>query len=432
MKKTGLEKYKSKQTKKIEKKDVNLQDIANEYKALMLCIYGFVLSNGEYLEFRFKKDNFYHLLGFHKITDITIYELVETNKLSKSKFFDRVLCGDIKFDQLNLGDLTDDKIVKNLNESSKRSKLDQVIQSRFLWFTEEKVLELFGEKVVIDYESDKVDSIIEADKIFYKMNSEKQRNLNLFIGYDKVEKKFFATTFFLEMKKNNFKYKSDGKRQDVCEVLVQKKFDLYTKKLQYFKINWSCVRKHLSHLEVFRAQTRLESSMKYNMHIESEYLIEENSKLNTLCINIKEKILELENDIKISDLIKEYLICEKNDIKEKIQLKLMDYDIDLDDKRTLLYCQEYHSKDKINDVHKKIQKKIAYEDKIVKYKKFLPDLKKLEIEEVKYIYRIIMGEQDWEEEFISMLINEKQCFKNSYLPQEIEKFYYEFKITDGK
>lgn len=51
---------------------IDLQQIAVEYEKLLnkkICYY---FQGNIKTEFQFKMENFYHLLGFHKLTDVTV------------------------------------------------------------------------------------------------------------------------------------------------------------------------------------------------------------------------------------------------------------------------------------------------------------------------------------------------------------------------
>lgn len=60
--------------------NIDLQQIAVEYSRLLNKKFCYIFSGGEKIEFQFKTENFYHLLGFHKLTDLTVVKLVENFK----------------------------------------------------------------------------------------------------------------------------------------------------------------------------------------------------------------------------------------------------------------------------------------------------------------------------------------------------------------
>lgn len=63
--------------------NIDLQQIAIEFGRLLNKRFCYVFSGGIKVEFQFKMENFYHLLGFHKLTDVTIIKMVENMLLSQ-------------------------------------------------------------------------------------------------------------------------------------------------------------------------------------------------------------------------------------------------------------------------------------------------------------------------------------------------------------
>jgi len=79
----------------IDKVDIpttyDISTLAKEYADLMKYNYGFLLENEEYVKFRFGMDDFYHFLGFHKLTYSMGYYLVKNNYIQKKDFFKLVM-----------------------------------------------------------------------------------------------------------------------------------------------------------------------------------------------------------------------------------------------------------------------------------------------------------------------------------------------------
>ena len=71
--------------------NVDLQQIALEYDKLLNKKFCYLFSGGIKIEFQFKMENFYHLLGFHKLTDVTAVRMVEAFKLKKEDFFKKLM-----------------------------------------------------------------------------------------------------------------------------------------------------------------------------------------------------------------------------------------------------------------------------------------------------------------------------------------------------
>lgn len=184
---------------------IDLQQLAVEYSRLLNKKFCYVFSSGIEIEFQFKMENFYHLLGFHKLTDVTVVKMVEDHKLKKEDFFKYVKDGRITMDSTDAAIVGDyeDKIL-NIQDSNKKSDLGEIKTHRFQFFSETQVLELLRNDPVIDFDKEECETDIEADKVFFKLIAEKSRNLNLFVGYDDDVRRHFVSTFFVEMEKDKF------------------------------------------------------------------------------------------------------------------------------------------------------------------------------------------------------------------------------------
>ena len=132
--------------------DIDLQQLAVEYSRLLNKKFCYVFSGGIEIHFQFKMEKFYHLLGFHKLTDVTVVKMVEDHKLKKEDFFKYVKDGRITMDSTDaaiVGDY-DDKIL-NIQDSNKKSDLGEIKTHRFQFFSEPQVLELLKNDPVIDF-----------------------------------------------------------------------------------------------------------------------------------------------------------------------------------------------------------------------------------------------------------------------------------------
>ena len=86
------------------RKTKNIQECAKFYESLLKKEFIVTLENGMAFSFYFRRENFYHLLGLHKLTDIQqlqnpnralIYKEIKNGKLSyltiqNSKFYNRI------------------------------------------------------------------------------------------------------------------------------------------------------------------------------------------------------------------------------------------------------------------------------------------------------------------------------------------------------
>ena len=60
----------------------------NDYSRLKNCRAEYLLSNGMIIDFTYKEENFIHLLGLHKLTDIQLIQLFndKSNKKVQTKY----------------------------------------------------------------------------------------------------------------------------------------------------------------------------------------------------------------------------------------------------------------------------------------------------------------------------------------------------------
>lgn len=312
------------QYKKSHKKteiNIDIQNLAIEYSKLLNKKFIYVFSGGEQIEFQFKTENFYHLLGFQKLTDVTVIRMIQNEKLSKADFYEHVKDGNITMDFTDgsiIGDF-DTKIV-NMQDTSWKSKLGEVKANRFQYFTEEKVLEMLIKDPVIDFDPETTDTLIEADKIFFEYITDQARNLNLFIGYDEKKKIYYPPTFFLEMKKDNYKYTTDGEPHPELKILSRCIVNTENNVIIDFKIKWQNVRAEFKNTALYDGQRWMKKWI-HSPHILSRQVECE--------IEIqKEKIIEYEEELKELKEKQDIatLICQlQSEKKEDAQLALIEH-----------------------------------------------------------------------------------------------------------
>ncbi len=399
--------------------DVDIYNLAVEYKKLLSKRFKYVFQGNVTIEFQFKMENFFHLLGFHKLSDVSAVKMVNHNKMSKEKFFKYILEGKITFSNTD-SDIVDDKEIVNICDTKKKSAFGEVKAHRFELFSESNILELLLNDPVIDYDDNQNDSLIEADKIFFKMNSIKKRNLNLFIGYDEKKKQHYTSTFFLEMKPNTFLNKKGGHPQELLYILSRTIHNTETNELEEFVIKWENIRKEFADNELYKSQVQLKKWIN-DSHIA---FTKANVVLNELKIvknKYEEEIEIINKKIEIANLV-QGLSDEKCD-DEEVALQLMKYDIDAElDNEIAPYIEM--DLQELNQSLNKIEEKMkVVARKIKRFVKFLPGLRMLEIEEVKIAYRPYMDTQKMSDEIISKIIDEYELFEKTIIPSNFIKIY---------
>ena len=316
-------------------------------------------------------ENFYHLLGFHKLTDVTTVKMVEDHKLKKEDFFKYVKDGRITMDSTDAA-------------------------------------------IVGDYE---------ADKVFFKLIAKKSRNLNLFVGYDDDVKRHFVSTFFVEMEKDKFLIKKDGDSQPLLKILSRKVIDTQNNAVIDFFIKWHNVRGEFINEPFYRGQTRLKTWIN-DKHISSKQVVNEIDTQRKLLKEYREEVERLRAMFEVLGLIAQLDIPEE---KEEAQLKLMEYNIDVDNAEELesyKHCDMIQAK---NDKLRMESKLAALENKLQKHEKYLPDIKELELQEVMGTYQVYLPGNQLERERVAKVLESNEIFDKTLSPEEFEKLYNETK-----
>ena len=407
--------------RKKTKINIDLQQMAVEYSRLLNKKFCYVFSGGIEIQFQFKMENFYHLLGFHKLTDVTVVHMVESQKLKKEDFFKYVKDGMITMDSTDstVLDSNDDKVV-NIQDSDKKSALGEIKAHRFQFFSEINVLELLKNDPVIDFESDECTTVIDADKVFFKFITEKNRNLNLFIGYDATVKKHFVSTFFVESEKDKYLIKNTGESQSLLKILSRKVIDTQSDKMIDFYIKWNNVREEFKSESFYRGQNRLRKWIN-SKHITSREVRNEIVIQRELIEQYREIVENLKVKFDIVEAITRLDILEE---KEEAQLKLMDYNIDADNDEEIMEYRQYDLAQLKNEKLKMESKLAGLENKLQNHEKYLPDIIELEIQEVINAYRLYLPKIQLERERVRKMLDSYDIFDKVLLPEKFEALYY--------
>ena len=380
--------------------DIDLQKIAKEYEKLLHKKFSYLFQG--------------NLLGFHKLTDVTVVRMVETHQMKRETFFEYVLSGRIGLDKTDKN-IVDSDIIVNICDTKKKSDLGEIKANRLAVFSEKNILELLLSDPVIDFD--------DSDKIFFKLHKEKMRNLNLFVGFDAQKNQHFISTFFLEMIADKFKIKKDGTPQSVIYILSRRIINTTNNETEDFMIKWENVRKELLELPCYRAQRRLKTwiNSPHIQTIDVEYNIDEQQKMLKKYDKEKKKLQRLYH---ILELIKD---LNGKDTKEHAILELMEYDIDAEVEEEIV---EYIEKDagKVKEQLDRIEHKASsLENKMSKFKQFLPELRLLEFEEVKYIYQQYLPEFKIEYEIVSQMIRDEKIYQKTLNPEKFKEYYNNYK-----
>lgn len=400
--------------------NIELQQIAAEYSKLLNKKFCYFFSGGIKIEFQFKMENFYHLLGFHKLTDVTVVRMVENRRLKKEEFFKHIYDGKITMEITDLKVIGDfETNIVHIQDTSHKSDFGEVKAHRFQYFTEKNVMEMLLSDPVIDFESEDCDTVIEADKIFFKHVTETVRNLNLFIGYDEFENQYFTSTFFMEKEKNKFKVKSSGEPQPELKILMRRIIDTQSNSLIDFCVKWENVRSEFINEPFYKGQSRLKVWIK-SKHISSKKVIEEIKIQQKLLLQYQKDLDELTLQYNIVNLIQQ--LCEEEK-KIEAQLALMDYGIDSENETEIDTYRSLEISTIRTDKIKMETKNEALTNKLQKHEKHLQDIVELEVQEVLLVYQACLSDVSLENERIKEMLQQYDIFDENVMPEEFLKRY---------
>lgn len=400
--------------------NIELKQIATEYSKLLNKKFCYYFSGGVKIEFQFKMENFYHLLGFHKLTDVTVVRMVENRRLKKEDFFKHIYDGKITLETTDLIVLGDfETNIVHIQDTSRKSDFGEVKAHRFQYFTEKTVMDMLLSDPVIAFENESCDTVIEADKIFFKHVTEAVRNLNLFIGYDDTENQYFTSTFFLENEKNKFKVKNSGEPQPELKILTRRIIDTQNNSLIDFCVKWENVRKEFINESYFKGQSRLKVWIK-SKHISSKKVVEEIKIQQELLQQYQKDVDELTLLYYIVNLIQQ---LGEEDKKIDAQLALMECEIDAENETEIDTYRVLHIGTIKIDKSKMEAKIEALTNKLQKHEKHLPDIIELEVQEVLFVYQSYLPNVRLQNERIKKLLQQYDIFNENVVPEEFLKRY---------
>ncbi len=407
-------------SRKKSKKNINLQQIALEYGKLLNKKFCYVFSGGVKIEFQFKMENFYHLLGFHKLTDVTVVRMVENHKLKKEDFFKHIRDGEITMETTDSMLVSDfETNIVHIQDTCRKSDFGEVKEHRFQYFTENNVMEMLLSDPVIDFDSEDCDSVIVADKIFFKYITETFRNLNLFIGYDESEKQYYTATFFMEKEKNKFRVKKSGEPQPELKILIRRIIDTQNNSLVDFYVKWENVRSEFINEPFYKGQSRLKAWINCK-HISSKKVEEEIKIQKELLLQFQKEVDELTLQFNVI-----YLIQQLSEEEKKIdtQLALMEYGLDAENK-TEIDAYKISELGRVKADKIKMEAKIkALTNKLQKHEKHLSDIIELEVQEVLLVYQSCLPDVSLEIERIKEMLQQEAIIDEKIVPEEFMKSY---------
>lgn len=152
----------------------------NDYMRLKNCRAEYLLGNGMIVDFVYKEENFIHLLGLHKLTDIQLIQLFndKNNKTVQTKYI---------ISRIKKGKFTDAMV--------KASVFYNNISTRYESFSYDNLTTLVYTDAVINFNSALINSKIKSDYLLFEEKENSEYN-HLGIATDAITKKHYIETFF--------------------------------------------------------------------------------------------------------------------------------------------------------------------------------------------------------------------------------------------
>lgn len=151
-----------------------------DYIRLKNCRVEYLLSNGIIIDFKYKEENFIHLLGLHKLTDIQLIQLFndKNNKKVQTKYI---------ISRIKKGKFTDSMV--------KASVFYPEIESRYENFSYNTLTTLTYTDAVINFNPTVINSKIKSDYLLFEQKPNNEYN-HLGIAEDPNTRNRYIETFF--------------------------------------------------------------------------------------------------------------------------------------------------------------------------------------------------------------------------------------------
>lgn len=156
-----------------------LQEKYNDYIKLVGCQAVYQLENGLQIEYTYKRENFVHLIGLHKLDDILLISMF--NDKSNLKVNTRTVMANIR-----KGKLTDAMV--------KQSSFFSMIQDRYNSFNYDNLTTLNYTDAVIDFDASLIPSKLKSDYLLFEERPSGEFN-HLGVALDNVNGVRYAETF---------------------------------------------------------------------------------------------------------------------------------------------------------------------------------------------------------------------------------------------
>ena len=235
------------------------------------------------------------------------------------------------------------------------------------------------------------------------------------------EKECYVTSFYLESKKDIYKNKSDGTKMNTFDVLCLYIEDTQNYQGVEFAPDWVKIRNLVKENDKYDEMRALLKKGRICTKLIEDELKQIVGKIVEIEINMK----KLQKDKQILELEYAYYFDEYN--KEESILKLMDYDIDIEEQsmdiKELEQLIDKTNKEILNDDN--LLKKLH--DKEQKISLTASEIASLDINVIKKVYiPLIKNSKYWKDEFWRYFIHNYEYQKENIYPRQLRQIYLEW------
>ncbi|HVI39820.1 MAG TPA: PBECR4 domain-containing protein [Anaerovoracaceae bacterium] len=180
----------------------------NDFLTLMNLEVCYDLENGMSVQFYFKKENFPHLIGLHKLIDIPVIQRFNdpNNKMVNSRYVNK---------KITKGNLTY-SVISNSSHYPK-------IQDRYTLFDSERIKQISYTDIIIDFDKSLLPGtkLIKTKFLLYEQTNGQYSHLSL--GIDNNNSSIYPETFFIDNSSDYIKGQNTVKVKKVTIINIKDK-----------------------------------------------------------------------------------------------------------------------------------------------------------------------------------------------------------------
>lgn len=158
----------------------------NDYMRLVNCKVTYKLADGSSIAFKYREENFLHLLGLHKLQDIQLIQFWTDRSNCTVKLKDVIR-------KIRKGDLTDADV--------RSSVFFKKIEDRYEYFNYDNLTTLIYTDAIIDFDAHSIGSVLKGDYLLFEERPDGEYN-HMSIAMDEMGERYVES--FFHQNTNNY------------------------------------------------------------------------------------------------------------------------------------------------------------------------------------------------------------------------------------